>query len=143
MFYEATRGTDFAKEKELALAAYTLNVTADQVGTEPGFFNEANFTGYNDAKAALEAIGTDDVPAMRAAIEDLADAFEAAQVPNPVVDGNYYVIYNDNHNISDLGNTPKAMYINTDNKDLYWGEYSSEDLKFVFQAIAGDNENEF
>ena len=144
LFYEATQGTDFAKEVELAQAAYTIDVTSDQVGTDPGLFNEANFGAYDEAMAALKALPTDADPAeVRAAINTLAEAYDEALVPNPIVDGAYYVLFNDNAKIKENNKEAKAMYINTANNNLYWGKYNVEDLGFVFKAIATDEDDKF
>ncbi len=137
LFYEATRGTDFSKEKELALAYYDF--TSEYVGTAPGLYNSDNVANYNTAKAALEAVDASDVAAMRAAIEDLADAYELALEPNPVVDG-YYFIVSDNANIAANGKETKALYINTDKSQVWWAKLDQTDLKFVFRITEdGDN----
>ncbi|MBQ7742470.1 MAG: leucine-rich repeat domain-containing protein, partial [Bacteroidaceae bacterium] len=80
---------------------------------------------------------------VRTAIETLAAAYEVAQEVNPVVVGNYYVLINDNAKIKENGKPEKAMWINTEKSDkrLYWGEYNADDLKFVFQAVDGGEDN--
>ena len=137
LFYEVTRGTDFSKEKELALAYYDF--TSEYVGTAPGLYNSDNVANYNTAKAALEAVDASDVAAMRAAIEDLADAYELALEPNPVVEG-YYFILLDNAKIAENGKSTKAVFLNSEKMQTWWGALDQNDLKFVFKLTPNGDE---
>ena len=140
LFYEVTPADD-AKAIQLALDYYALNLTPDQIGTAPGLYNTDKIAAYNDVRAAVEAIDvtTASETDIRLAIDNLAGAYDYAMEVNPMVDGYYFIIL-DNAKIAELGKETKAVYINTDRSETWWGKLDKNDLKFVFKITANGDE---
>lgn len=93
LFYEVTPGTDWNEEIALAKTEYALNLDDMTVGNKPGFYNSEKIAAYTGALEAVNALGDESTKVQtRRAIDALAEAYAAALVPNPIVEGYYYVI---------------------------------------------------
>ncbi|MBP5731824.1 MAG: hypothetical protein J6W50_03840, partial [Bacteroidaceae bacterium] len=140
-FYEATPGADKAKALEFALAEYNVSIPAEQIGTAPGLYDADKIAAYNDVRAAVEAIdaATASETDIRLAIDNLAGAYEYALEVNPVVEGYYFIIL-DNAKIAELGKETKAVYINTDKQQTWWGKLDKNSLSYVFKISPNGDE---
>ncbi len=113
---------------------YKAKVAAMKTGTAPGLNNATKAQEMLDA--ADKAIGlasSTDLDAKLAVVEEMKTAWLAlVGAVNPITEGYYYIVC-DNANIAANGKSEKALYINTEKNELWWGELETADLKYAFK----------
>lgn len=139
--YSVSYQKDYREDLQKLIDSYST-ASADFVGgTNPGFYNADIIEAYNqELEEALlicyTPTSTDEE--LLGAYNSLRAAYKAmAESLIPVTEGYYYLI-SDNEKIANSGSSEKAMYINESLKQVYWGEFNTDDIKFVFHITPND-----
>ena len=114
-------------------------------GTDPGFYQEAEATAYNEAmqEALTVAItGTTDEE-FTAAMANLKAAHAAVvNAYIPITEGYYYFVCAFDKYLNELG-VEKGAYVNTTAKELYYKTFDPENGEFVFEVTKADETDEY
>lgn len=139
--FSASYVDDLSYDLENLINAYTEEAGNFIEGIDPGFMPADKLTAFNDALVnAMQVCYTpgSTKAELQSAIDQLKAAYtDVYDAQIPITEGYYYLVV-DNHKISDGGYPEKAMYVNEDNKKMYWGIFDPDDIKFVFHLTPND-----
>lgn len=133
-------------EAEYTFADLQANIEAlggklNYVSTALGAYTEESAADLVAAVDAAKALGEDKTSSeYRAAVIAMKEAAGKLEEGDATITPGYYYFICDNGNILLKNASKKAAYINPDNSQVYWGEFSDEDSKFVLQVKAGEEE---
>lgn len=133
LFYEVTKGTVWEEEIALAKTEYALDTKNMPTGKNPGLYNSEKVAAYTSALEAVNALGDESTNVQhRRAIDALVEAYTTAIVPNPIVEGYYYVISAGNGPGYYTGDAPGARFndeykyaLYNGNGNVGWKAYNS------------------
>ncbi len=139
--YSVSYEKDYREELENLIDLYSTASADFVAGTDPGFYDANVIETYNQVleQAMLVCYTSSSTDSeLEEAYNNLRTAYKnMAGSLIPVSEG-YYYIMNDNEKIAANGKTEKAMYVNETARQMYWGEFDANDLKFVFYISPND-----
>lgn len=139
--YSVSYQKDLRDDLESLIDTYST-ASGDFVGgTDPGYYDASVIEEYNTVMEQAMTVcytptSTDEE--LLEAYNNLKAAYQKMASSLIQVSEGYYYIVNDNAKIANNGATEKAMYVNDVAKEIYWGEFDTNDIKFVFHITPND-----
>ena len=134
-FYEVKYEKEVRQDLEELINAYTSSAMDYAGGTDPGYYSQEAIDAYESLLEQAMIICYDG-SATDEQVISIGQQLKAARETmlassNPMSEGYYYII-NDMEEAINQGVTEKAMYVNEDRNQIWWGPFKDGDISFVF-----------
>ena len=134
-FYEVKYEKEVRQDLEELINAYTSSAMDYAGGTDPGYYAQEAIDAYESLLEQAMIICYDG-SATDEQVISIGQQLKAARETmlassNPMSEGYYYII-NDMEEAINQGVTEKAMYVNEDRNQIWWGPFKDGDISFVF-----------
>ena len=134
-FYEVTYEKEVRQDLEELINAYTSSAMDYAGGTDPGYYAQEAIDAYESLLEQAMVICYDGSATDEQVIsigQQLKAAREAMLTSSIPMSEGYYYIINDMEEAINQGVTEKAMYVNEDRNQIWWGPFKDGDISFVF-----------
>ncbi|MBR3373027.1 MAG: hypothetical protein IKG75_03370 [Bacteroidaceae bacterium] len=134
-FYEVKYEKEVRQDLEELINAYTSSAMDYAGGTDPGYYAQEAIDAYESLLEQAMVICYDGSATDEQVIsigQQLKAAREAMLTSSIPMSEGYYYIINDMEEAINQGVTEKAMYVNEDRNQIWWGPFKDGDISFVF-----------